>query len=142
MVYCICFYCYKCNVHDNMVLSFLHILKVCFSFYDSSNKGNGPWLLFVSESGYGKRVPLSSFRLSPLNRVGLIGCKVWWPSCHLLSLFPMSCSLKSELLICPTKLFCSLTFSSFSFAVFCRGPLDSCFCGWIFIGRCHHILML
>ncbi|KAG8645447.1 hypothetical protein MANES_10G065200v8 [Manihot esculenta] len=40
-----------------------------------SNKGNGPWLLFVSESGYGKRVPLSSFRLSPLNRVGLIGCK-------------------------------------------------------------------
>ncbi|KNA10112.1 hypothetical protein SOVF_147430 isoform A [Spinacia oleracea] len=35
----------------------------------------GPWLLFVSESGYGKRVPLSSFRLSPLNRVGLIGYK-------------------------------------------------------------------
>ncbi|XP_021773396.1 DNA gyrase subunit A, chloroplastic/mitochondrial-like [Chenopodium quinoa] len=36
---------------------------------------SGPWLLFVSESGYGKRVPLSSFRLSPLNRVGLIGYK-------------------------------------------------------------------
>lgn len=35
----------------------------------------GPWLLFVSESGHGKRVPLSSFRLSPLNRVGLIGYK-------------------------------------------------------------------
>ncbi|KAL1292046.1 hypothetical protein AAHE18_20G243500 [Arachis hypogaea] len=35
----------------------------------------GPWLLFVSESGYGKRVPLSSFRISPLNRVGLIGYK-------------------------------------------------------------------
>ncbi|KAL6327726.1 hypothetical protein AAG906_024695 [Vitis piasezkii] len=32
----------------------------------------GPWLLFVSESGLGKRVPLSRFRLSPLNRVGLI----------------------------------------------------------------------
>ncbi|XP_022131518.1 DNA gyrase subunit A, chloroplastic/mitochondrial isoform X2 [Momordica charantia] len=42
----------------------------------SSSKGfNGPWLLFVSESGFGKRVPLSSFRLSPLNRVGLIGYK-------------------------------------------------------------------
>ncbi|XP_021897692.1 DNA gyrase subunit A, chloroplastic/mitochondrial-like [Carica papaya] len=36
---------------------------------------NGQWLLFVSESGYGKRVPLSSFRISPLNRVGLIGYK-------------------------------------------------------------------
>lgn len=42
----------------------------------SSSKGSkGPWLLFVSESGFGKRVPLSSFRLSPLNRVGLIGYK-------------------------------------------------------------------
>lgn len=36
---------------------------------------DGPWLLFVSESGFGKRVPLSRFRLSPLNRVGLIGYK-------------------------------------------------------------------
>ncbi|XAR63570.1 DNA topoisomerase (ATP-hydrolyzing) [Bertholletia excelsa] len=36
---------------------------------------SGPWLLFVSESGFGKRVPLSSFRISPLNRVGLIGYK-------------------------------------------------------------------
>lgn len=35
----------------------------------------GPWLLFVSESGFGKRVPLSSFRMSPLNRTGLIGYK-------------------------------------------------------------------
>ncbi|KAI9126508.1 hypothetical protein K1719_002104 [Acacia pycnantha] len=42
-----------------------------------SNKRSlsGPWLLFVSESGHGKRVPLSSFRPSPLNRVGLIGYK-------------------------------------------------------------------
>ncbi|KAK9290665.1 hypothetical protein L1049_008838 [Liquidambar formosana] len=36
---------------------------------------SGPWLLFVSESGFGKRVPLSRFRLLPLNRVGLIGYK-------------------------------------------------------------------
>ncbi|XP_057981375.1 DNA gyrase subunit A, chloroplastic/mitochondrial [Malania oleifera] len=45
----------------------------------SSQRGekgsSGPWLLFVSESGFGKRVPLSSFRLSSLNRVGLIGYK-------------------------------------------------------------------
>ncbi|KAL3516328.1 hypothetical protein ACH5RR_023230 [Cinchona calisaya] len=41
-----------------------------------SRKGlTGPWLLFVSESGFGKRVPLSSFRMSPLNRTGLIGYK-------------------------------------------------------------------
>ena len=37
---------------------------------------SGPWLLFISESGHGKRVPLSSFRKLPLNRVGLIGYKV------------------------------------------------------------------
>ncbi|XP_050286406.1 DNA gyrase subunit A, chloroplastic/mitochondrial [Quercus robur] len=41
----------------------------------SAKSLNGPWLLFVSESGFGKRVPLSSFRASPLNRVGLIGYK-------------------------------------------------------------------
>ncbi|TQE04484.1 hypothetical protein C1H46_009900 [Malus baccata] len=35
----------------------------------------GPWLLFVSESGFGKRVPLSRFHSSRLNRVGLIGYK-------------------------------------------------------------------
>lgn len=39
------------------------------------NRMKGPWLLFVSESGFGKRVPLSSFRMSHLNRVGLIGYK-------------------------------------------------------------------
>ncbi|KAJ8573028.1 hypothetical protein K7X08_009539 [Anisodus acutangulus] len=37
---------------------------------------NGPWLLFLSESGYGKQVPVSRFRTSPLNRIGLIGYKV------------------------------------------------------------------
>ncbi|XP_073278027.1 DNA gyrase subunit A, chloroplastic/mitochondrial-like isoform X3 [Primulina huaijiensis] len=36
---------------------------------------SGPWLLFISENGLGKRVPLSSFRMSPLNRVGLKGYK-------------------------------------------------------------------
>lgn len=45
-----------------------------------SNKNTGkgstaPWLLFISENGYGKRVSLRSFRQLPLNRVGLIGYK-------------------------------------------------------------------
>ncbi|KAL0916129.1 hypothetical protein M5K25_013613 [Dendrobium thyrsiflorum] len=35
-----------------------------------------PWLLFLSESGYGKRVPLSEFRLSRFRSVGLIGYKL------------------------------------------------------------------
>lgn len=48
-----------------------------FFIFGSSGKGlRGPWLLFVSESGYGKRVPLSRFRMSALNRTGLIGYKV------------------------------------------------------------------
>ncbi|KAI0503930.1 hypothetical protein KFK09_014876 [Dendrobium nobile] len=34
-----------------------------------------PWLLFLSESGYGKRVPLSEFRLSRFRSMGLIGYK-------------------------------------------------------------------
>ncbi|XP_013630314.1 PREDICTED: probable DNA gyrase subunit A, chloroplastic/mitochondrial isoform X1 [Brassica oleracea var. oleracea] len=38
-------------------------------------QSTGPWLLFVCENGYGKRVPLSSFKPSRLNRVGLIGSK-------------------------------------------------------------------
>nr|GEV10474.1 DNA gyrase subunit A, chloroplastic/mitochondrial [Tanacetum cinerariifolium] len=43
--------------------------------HHSHKRTDGPWLLFVSENGYGKRVPLSRFRQSPLNRVGLIGYK-------------------------------------------------------------------
>lgn len=44
------------------------------SKFHGSN-ANGPWLLFVSENGFGKRVPLRSFKISSLNRVGLIGYK-------------------------------------------------------------------
>lgn len=43
--------------------------------HHSHKRTDGPWLLFVSENGFGKRVPLSRFRQSPLNRVGLIGYK-------------------------------------------------------------------
>ncbi|CAN6703512.1 unnamed protein product [Malus baccata var. baccata] len=42
---------------------------------DTTRSLKGPWLLFVSESGFGKRVPLSRFHSSRLNRVGLIGYK-------------------------------------------------------------------
>jgi hypothetical protein len=49
---------------------------ILFVILDSAKSLNGPWLLFVSESGYGKRVPLSRFHSSRLNRVGLIGYKV------------------------------------------------------------------
>lgn len=41
----------------------------------NGKRASGPMLLFISESGIGKRVPLSSFRLSHLNRIGLIGFK-------------------------------------------------------------------
>ncbi|CAJ1932508.1 unnamed protein product [Sphenostylis stenocarpa] len=51
-------------------------LETLSKFPESSGKGHkGPWLLFVSENGHGKRVPLSSFRVSSLNRVGLVGYK-------------------------------------------------------------------
>ncbi|XP_030551036.1 DNA gyrase subunit A, chloroplastic/mitochondrial [Rhodamnia argentea] len=43
--------------------------------HSNAKAPSGPWLLFVSEGGYGKRVPLGSFRTSRLNRVGLIGYK-------------------------------------------------------------------
>ncbi|XP_059649334.1 DNA gyrase subunit A, chloroplastic/mitochondrial isoform X2 [Cornus florida] len=35
----------------------------------------GPWLLFVTESGLGKRVPLSRFRVGGLNKIGVKGYK-------------------------------------------------------------------
>lgn len=41
-----------------------------------------PWLLFASESGRGKRVPLSAFRLSMFNRMGLRGYKVQFVFFH------------------------------------------------------------
>ncbi|KAJ6720051.1 DNA GYRASE SUBUNIT A CHLOROPLASTIC/MITOCHONDRIAL [Salix viminalis] len=50
-------------------------LEVASKDSENNNKGTGPWLLFVSESGHGKRVPLGSFKQSRLNRVGLIGYK-------------------------------------------------------------------
>ncbi|XP_009401579.1 DNA gyrase subunit A, chloroplastic/mitochondrial isoform X1 [Musa acuminata AAA Group] len=51
-----------------------------------------PWLLFVSESGHGKRVPLSAFRLSSFRRVGLIGCKLL-PDYRLAAVFVVGFSL-------------------------------------------------
>nr|Q5YLB5.1 RecName: Full=DNA gyrase subunit A, chloroplastic/mitochondrial; Flags: Precursor [Nicotiana benthamiana]AAR07942.1 DNA gyrase A subunit [Nicotiana benthamiana] len=55
----------------------------------------GPWLLFVSESGYGKRVPVSRFRTSPLNRVGLFGYKFSSEDC-LAAVFVVGFSLGED----------------------------------------------
>lgn len=55
----------------------MHISDVILPKSSSGKRASGPMLLFISESGIGKRVPLSSFRLSPLNRIGLIGFKVY-----------------------------------------------------------------
>ncbi|RWR74134.1 DNA gyrase subunit A, chloroplastic/mitochondrial [Cinnamomum micranthum f. kanehirae] len=63
---------------------------------DTRVKDTGaPWLLFVSESGHGKRVPLSSFRLSPLRRVGLIGYKLS-PDVRLSAVFVVGFSLAED----------------------------------------------
>lgn len=54
-----------------------------------------PWLLLVSESGYGKRVPLSSFRITPLKRVGLVGYKLL-PEDRVAALFVVGLSLSDD----------------------------------------------
>ncbi|WOL16199.1 DNA gyrase subunit A, chloroplastic/mitochondrial isoform X1 [Canna indica] len=54
-----------------------------------------PWLLFVSESGHGKRVPLSAFRLSNFNRVGLLGYKLP-PDFRLAAVFVVGFSLSED----------------------------------------------
>ncbi|XP_010486682.1 PREDICTED: DNA gyrase subunit A, chloroplastic/mitochondrial-like [Camelina sativa] len=55
----------------------------------------GPWLLFVCENGYGKRVSLSSFKRSRLNRVGLVGCKFSEDDC-LAAVFVVGYSLAED----------------------------------------------
>ncbi|PNT18525.1 hypothetical protein POPTR_010G247000v4 [Populus trichocarpa] len=67
-------------------------LEVASKDSENNNKGTGPWLLFVSESGHGKRVPLSSFKQSRLNRVGLIGYK-FFEEDHLAAVFAVGFSL-------------------------------------------------
>ncbi|CAA6654489.1 unnamed protein product [Spirodela intermedia] len=54
-----------------------------------------PWLLFVSESGNGKRVPLNSFRMSNFNRRGSKGYKL--PTDHsLAAVFVVGFSLSED----------------------------------------------
>ncbi|KAL9388294.1 hypothetical protein Peur_016899 [Populus x canadensis] len=67
-------------------------LEVVSKDSENNNKGTGPWLLFVSESGHGKRVPLGSFKQSRLNRVGLIGYK-FFEEDHLAAVFAVGFSL-------------------------------------------------
>lgn len=71
------------------------ILNIFIYYMPSVKSHNGPWLLFVSESGYGKRVPLSFFRMSSLNRVGLIGYKVFFPFVAMPILTTINCSFEN-----------------------------------------------
>ncbi|XP_031486660.1 DNA gyrase subunit A, chloroplastic/mitochondrial [Nymphaea colorata] len=59
------------------------------------HKDAGPWLLFISEGGYGKRVSLRQFRLSPLRRVGLVGYKLN-PDDHIAAVFVVGFSLSDD----------------------------------------------
>lgn len=70
-------------------------LEVASKDSENNNKGTGPWLLFVSESGHGKRVPLGSFKQSRLNRVGLIGYK-FFEEDHLAAVFAVGFSLTED----------------------------------------------
>ncbi|KAJ1686088.1 hypothetical protein LUZ63_017478 [Rhynchospora breviuscula] len=54
-----------------------------------------PWLLFVSENGYGKRISLSMFRLSSFNRFGLKGYKLP-QDISLAGVFLVGCSLADD----------------------------------------------
>ncbi|XP_072976441.1 DNA gyrase subunit A, chloroplastic/mitochondrial [Typha angustifolia] len=64
--------------------------------YGSRGRNLGPpWLLFLSESGHGKRVPVNAFRLSSFNRVGLSGYKLP-PDYHLAAVFVVGFSLAED----------------------------------------------
>ncbi|KAL6636683.1 hypothetical protein ACP70R_024255 [Stipagrostis hirtigluma subsp. patula] len=54
-----------------------------------------PWLLFIAENGFGKRVPLNAFRQSSFNRVGLRGYKLP-PDCCLAAVFVAGFSLTDD----------------------------------------------
>ncbi|KAB5539142.1 hypothetical protein DKX38_016675 [Salix brachista] len=70
-------------------------LEVASKDSENNIKGTGPWLLFVSESGHGKRVPLGSFKQSRLNRVGLIGYK-FFEEDRLAAVFAVGFSLTED----------------------------------------------
>ncbi|XP_066365402.1 probable DNA gyrase subunit A, chloroplastic/mitochondrial isoform X1 [Miscanthus floridulus] len=54
-----------------------------------------PWLLFIAESGIGKRVPLNAFRQSNFNAVGLRGYKLP-EDCRLAAVFVAGLSLSED----------------------------------------------
>ncbi|XP_074567804.1 putative DNA gyrase subunit A, chloroplastic/mitochondrial [Curcuma longa] len=66
--------------------------KLSESIYSRDKDLGPPWLLFVSESGHGKRTPLSAFKLSNFNRVGLLGYKLP-PDCRLAAVYVVGFSL-------------------------------------------------
>ncbi|EFJ11482.1 hypothetical protein SELMODRAFT_126010 [Selaginella moellendorffii] len=57
-----------------------------------SKASEAPWLLFVSENGMAKRVPITSFPRHGLNKVGVIGCK-FVPGDRLASMFVVGTSV-------------------------------------------------
>ncbi|XP_042458589.1 probable DNA gyrase subunit A, chloroplastic/mitochondrial [Zingiber officinale] len=69
--------------------------KLSENIYSRGKDLGPPWLLFVSESGHGKRVPLSAFRLSNFNRVGLLGYKLP-PDCRLAAVYVVGFSLSAS----------------------------------------------
>ncbi|KAL5209965.1 hypothetical protein ABZP36_005588 [Zizania latifolia] len=54
-----------------------------------------PWLLFISENGFGKRVSLNAFRRGNFNRVGLQSFKLP-PNCRLAAVFVVGFSLADD----------------------------------------------
>ncbi|KAG0469048.1 hypothetical protein HPP92_018376 [Vanilla planifolia] len=69
--------------------------KLSDSLKSRDKDSSPPWLLFVSENGYGKRVPLSEFRLSKFRTVGLIGYKLL-PEDRLAAMFIVGFSLDED----------------------------------------------
>ncbi|KAL2478180.1 putative DNA gyrase subunit A [Forsythia ovata] len=81
---------------DIIPASFGKELEKASGTHQNHGRGlSGPWLLFISENGFGKRVPLANFRMSPLNRVGLKGYR-FSSEDHLVAVFVVGFSLEED----------------------------------------------
>jgi hypothetical protein len=61
---------------DSKSLLFLFLILIYDFISRKGNKSKAPWLLMVTEDGFGKRVPIKAFPKGVAGRVGVIGCKV------------------------------------------------------------------
>lgn len=66
---------FKCSSFCSYKFSCLYIL-IDYFISRKGKKSNAPWLLMVTEDGFGKRVPIKAFPKGVAGRVGVIGCKV------------------------------------------------------------------